>query len=192
MGNWFRTSLIALTQPTPVDDSKRLNYIDTNRMSAMSVVSVTYKFSQRFRLPAKKAYEWCTDYEPSDLVLMHEKGHRTIRKLTNDTILLRETVKLNGNTIRKVKLVKLNPKTFSWYNIQLSGPNKHSAFLYEIAPEGKRKSELTFTGLLVVYSKTKLSTSKLRQIANTERHFDSIAWKHLAKAMAKDHNMNRT
>jgi hypothetical protein len=161
-------------------------------MSAMPVVSVTYTFSQRFRLPAKKAYEWCTDYEPSDLALMHEIGHRTIRKLTNDTILLTETVKQNGTTTRKVKLVRLNPRAFSWYNIHISGPNKHSAFLYEIVPKGKWKSKLTFTGLLVVYSKAKLTTRKLRQIASTERRYDSIAWKHLAKAMAKDHNMNRT
>ena len=156
-------------------------------VSAMLTASVTYKFSQRFPVPAQKAYQWCTDYEPSDLALMHEKGHREIRKVTNDTIIFKETVKQNGKNIRKIKLVKLNPKSLSWYNIQISGPNKHSAFLYEIVPEGKHKSRLNFTGLLVVYSKVRLTPQRIRQIANRERRYDSIAWKLLARAMTKEY-----
>jgi len=147
--------------------------------------SVTYRFSQRFSVPARDAYEWCTDYEPNDLSLMNEKGQRMIQRITDDTIILTEVVYQNTKRVRKIKLIKLNPKRLSWYNIQISGPNRYSGFLYEIVPESKRKSKLNFTGLLVVYD-TKLTSRRLRQIANAERRYDSNVWKLLAKAMAKD------
>lgn len=157
----------------------------------MPTDSVTYRFSQRLPVSARKAYEWCTNYEPSDLALMHEKGHREIRKLTNDTIILKETVEQDGKKIKKIKLVRLNPSALSWYNVQISGPNKHSVFLYEIVPEGIGKSRLDFTGLLVVYSRAKLTSRRIRQIADRERRYDSDAWKHLAKAIAKDIKLKR-
>jgi len=146
-------------------------------------VSVTYKFSQRLNAPAKGAYRWCTDYQPNDLSLMHEKGQRRIQWITDDTVILREVVHRNGKKIQKVKLVKLDPANLSWYNIQLSGPNKHSAFLYQTAPEGKNRCRLNFTGLLVVYSQTRLTNRKLGEIARNERRYDSNAWKLLANAL---------
>ncbi len=145
--------------------------------------SVTYKFSQHLDAPPRAAYRWCTDYQPDDLSLMHERGKRRIQWITDDTVILREVVHQNGKKIKKVKLVKLDHARLSWYNIQLSGPNKHSAFLYRISPEGRNQSRLNFTGLLVVYSKTRLSNRKLRQIARKEKRYDSNAWKHLAKAI---------
>jgi hypothetical protein len=145
--------------------------------------SVNYRFSQHLDAPPRDAYQWCIDYQPDDLSLMHEKGQRRIQWITEDTVILREVVHQNGRKIEKVKLVKLDRTRLSWYNIQLSGPNKHSAFLYRISPEGRNQSRLNFTGLLVVYSKTRLSKRKLRQIARKEKHYDSNAWKHLAKAM---------
>ncbi len=148
--------------------------------------SVRYRFTQRFTVPARSAYAWCTDYKTSDLSLMNEKGHRSIRKITNDTLILRETVNQNGTMITKTKLVRLNPNTLSWYNVHMSGPNKHSTFLYEISPESKNQSKLTFTGLLLVYNRVRLRRQKIRQIANKEKRSDSNAWKLLARAMAKD------
>jgi len=148
--------------------------------------SVTYKFSQRFDVPAQDAYKWCTDYEPNDLALMKEKGKRKIQRITDNTIILTEVIYQGTEKIKKTKLVKLNPNRLSWYNIQISGPNRYSAFLYEIVPESKRSSRLNFTGLLLVYG-TKLSSKKLKHTANAERQYDSNVWKLLAKAMAKDH-----
>jgi hypothetical protein len=148
--------------------------------------SVTYKFSQRFDVPARDAYKWCTDYEPNDLALMKEKGQRKIQRITDDTIVLTEVIYQNVRKIKKTKLVKLNPNRLSWHNIQISGPNRYSEFLYEIVPENRRRSKLNFTGLLVVYG-TKPSSKRLKHIANVERQYDSNTWKLLAKAMAKDH-----
>ncbi|MGA3295897.1 MAG: hypothetical protein ABSD41_00435 [Candidatus Bathyarchaeia archaeon] len=150
--------------------------------------SVSYKFSQRFRVPAKQAYKWCTNYEPSDLSLMNEEGQRRIRKVTDDTVILTETFNQNGKMVKKIKLVKLNPTCLSWYNIQILGPNKNSAFIYQIVPEGKSRSKLTYIGLLVVYSKAPFTPKRIKQIATNERRGDSNAWKLLARAMEKDIN----
>ena len=152
----------------------------------MQAYSASYTFTQRLPVPARKAFEWCTDYRPEDLALMGEDGKRRIRRVTENTVILDEEVTQGSNRTCKVKLVKLNPHTLSWHNIQLEGPNKHSEFIYQIIPEGKRRSRLTFTGLLVVYSKHQLSSRQLRQIADMEERFDSRAWKRLAMAMEKD------
>ena len=152
----------------------------------MEMYSISYKFNQRFAVPARVAFDWSTDYRTDDLALMGEKGKRRIKKVTEDTIILEEHVAQEGRRIRKVKLVKLNARTLSWHNIQLRGPNKYSEFIYEIAPEGDRRSRLTFTGLLVVYTKNRLSRDRLKQIASRERKYDSRAWKLLASAMAKE------
>ena len=150
--------------------------------------SVSYKFSQGFRVPARQAYKWCTNYEPTDLSLMNEEGQRRIRKVTEDTVILTEKSNQKGKMVKKVKLVKLNPVNMSWYNIHIVGPNKNSAFVYQIVPEGKTRSKLTFTGFLVVYSKASFSPKLIKQIANNEKRGDSNAWKLLARAMEKDIN----
>ena len=154
--------------------------------ATMQISSVGYRFIQRFSVPAREAFEWCTDYRPEDLALMGEKGKRRIKRLTKDTIILEEVVAQEDGRIRKVKLVRLNPRTLSWHNIQLQGPNKYSEFIYEIVAEGERKSRLDFTGLLVVYTRNPLTGDRLRQIADRERKYDSRAWKLLARAMAKE------
>ena len=146
-------------------------------------ISVTYRFTQRLDAPARIAFQWCTDYQPDDLSLMHEEGERKIRWLTKDTVILHELVHHKGTQTRKIKLVRLNPSSLSWYNVQLSGPNKHSVFVYQLTPEGANHCRLSFTGLLVVYSRSKLSERRLGLIARRERRYDASAWKHLAKAL---------
>jgi len=155
----------------------------------MKAFSVNYKFTQRFPVPAQEAFEWATDYQPTDLALMGEEGTRTIQRITEDTIILIENITHAKGKTRKTKLVRLNPRALSWHNIHIRGPNKYSEFLYEITPEGKGGSKLTFTGLMVLYSKDNLSHQTLKQIASREKHYDSKAWKRLANAMAKDHQI---
>jgi len=152
----------------------------------MHVYSISYKFNQSLTVPARAAFHWSTDYRPDDIALMGEKGNRRIKKVSKDTVILDEHVAHGHRTVRKVKLVKINPKTLSWHNIQLQGPNKYSEFIYEISPEGKQRSRLTFTGLLIVYAKNSISHNRLKHIANMERKYDSKAWKLLASAMAKE------
>lgn len=152
----------------------------------MKVFPVSYKFNQQFPVPAQEAFDWCTDYQPTDLALMGEDGKRRINRLTGDTVILEEDVVQDNKRVTKVKLVKLNRRTHSWHNIQLKGPNRYSEFIYEIVSEGRRRSRLTFMGLLLVYSTKRISQQRLRQIANRERGYDSRAWKRLASAMAEE------
>jgi hypothetical protein len=153
---------------------------------AMNAYSVKYGFSQSFNVPAKKAFDWCTDYRPSDLTLMKEKGERRIQRITEDTVVMTETVHKAGMTIRKKKVVRLNKSNLSWTNTHVSGPNLYSQFLYEIVSVGKNRSRLNFTGLLICYSKAALSKRTLSRMAASERHADSRAWRHLAAAMTAD------
>jgi len=151
----------------------------------MHVYSVKYGFSQRFNVPARKAFDWSTDYRPDDLSLMKIQGKRRIRKITDDAILLNETTYKNKQIVRKMKLVRLDRKHLSWSNTHVSGPYLHSQFHYRIVPIGTRKCKLEFTGLLLCYFKANLSRKKIKQIARNERKQDSSAWHHLAVAMAE-------
>jgi hypothetical protein len=117
---------------------------------------------------------------------MGEKGHRGIQRLTEDTLILSEIVQAGKKAVKKRKLIKLNPTELRWYNIQLEGSFKHSIFLYHIQPEGPKASRLTFTGLIVVYSRRRPSASKIRAITSAERQFDAHAWTLLAKEMEED------
>ena len=157
----------------------------------MRAYSVKYDFNQRFSVPARQAFNWCIDYQPSDLSLMNESGTRRILKLNEGTILLKETTHQNEKAVTKTKLVRINKTSMSWTNTHVSGPNLHSQFLYTIVPEGKRASRLFFTGLLVCYSVKHLSKRALRHIAKSERRVDYVAWKHLAKAMERGFHRNR-
>lgn len=152
----------------------------------MIAYSVSYQFIQSFSVPARPAFRWATDYQSSDLALMGENGKRIINRITDNTIILEEEIMQEKKKSRKIKLVRLNPRSLSWHNIQLRGPNKHSEFIYEISPEGRKRSRLTFTGLLVIYSKNPLNARKLKQIAGREKRYDSNAWKKLAKAMTRE------
>src|SRR5271157_1169238 len=138
-------------------------------MIAMHVYSVRYGFKQAFKISAKEAFDWCTDYKPYDFKLMNETGKRRIQKLTKDAILLTETTRRNKKTVTKTKLVRLNKPQLSWTNVHITGPNRHSEFLYKIEPLGKNRSRLNFTGLLIYYSRRALTRRTLRKIARDER-----------------------
>jgi hypothetical protein len=153
----------------------------------MHVYSVRYRFNQPLKLPPQDAFDWCTDYKPYDLTIMRETGKRRIRKLTHDAILLTETI-TTKKPVTKTKLVRLNRPELSWTNTHISGPNRHSEFIYKIEPQAKNRSRLKFTGLLICYSRKVLTREKLRQIARDERRADSRAWHYLAAAMEKDLN----
>jgi hypothetical protein len=106
--------------------------------------SVHYGFSQSFECSPRKAFEWCTDYGPEYMALMqNEKATRKIHKISDDVILLRDTFNVEGKTIVKQKLVCLYPNRLTWTSTHLTGPNKHSQFLYEIVPQLHRNAPRT-------------------------------------------------
>ena len=135
-------------------------------------------------MSAELAYEWCTAYDPGDLDLMHERGNRKIKQLSDDTILLIDSYSSNEGTVKKTKLVRLRPTELAWTNTHVGGPIKYSQFIYKITPEGEERSRLDFTGLqLEPRDMTKKEASELARKVRTE---DSGAWKYLAQAMEKE------
>jgi len=146
--------------------------------------SINYRFTQNFRVSADRAYKWCTSYDPADPQLMHEEGKRKINQLSEDAIILSDVLRTNQGTVTKTKLVRLNPTEKSWTNTRLSGPQKHSQFLYRITPTGKNSSRLTFVGFQL--EPKNMSKKEAAALARKIRIEDSGAWKILAKAMEKE------
>ncbi|MCS4538171.1 MAG: hypothetical protein HYY67_04875 [Thaumarchaeota archaeon] len=138
-------------------------------------------------MPSKDAFEWCTDYRENDFSIMGMKGKRQIRKVSNDVIILTDIIYNNGKSITKKKLVRLDARKLFWSNTHLAGPNKHSQFLYQIIPIGK-KSKLEFTGPQVNYSKTEVSQKEIKLIQKEAEEEDSAIWKRLAKKIEGDLN----
>ena len=143
---------------------------------------VRYRFCQRFAVSAKRAFEWCTTFDPQDHKLMGDKGvERHITNLAEGTIILKDIFHAGTGTIEKEKLVQLYPDQLSWVSTHLTGPNKYSQFLYKISPEGGA-SILDFTGLHMDYQ-TKTGAETLAQKLCKE---DAAAWKLLAEAMEEE------
>ena len=72
--------------------------------------SIQYHFVQSFPVPARKAYDWCTDYDSADHLLMGDKdARRQVTHLTDSTIILTDTFLIGGERIEKQKLVQFYP-----------------------------------------------------------------------------------
>jgi hypothetical protein len=132
---------------------------------------------------------WCTEYSPEDPMLMGDvAAERQITQLTDSTIILTDIFHTSSGPVEKKKLVQLYPERLSWISTHLTGPNKHSQFIYEISAEGKDASRLDFTALHLEYEKEKSSSVDVKLLAEKLRIEDSEAWKLLASAMTKELN----
>ena len=71
---------------------------------------LSYRFSQRFNVPAQESYQWCVDYSPDDPSLMGEvNAKRGVTWIAEDVVLLKETFHTSSGVIEKQKLVHLYP-----------------------------------------------------------------------------------
>jgi hypothetical protein len=149
---------------------------------------IYYHFQQRFNVSARKAYEWCTNYASGDHALMGEKdASREIKHFTERTVILTDTFNVGANDqIEKQKLVQLYPETLFWTSTHISGPAKHSQFIYQITAEGDDTSRLDFTGILLDYAHEKVSEADAAKLAEKECENDAAAWVLLSKAMEQD------
>ncbi len=149
---------------------------------------VHYRFSQRFNLPARKAYEWCTDFTPGDQTLMGEKNAtREVQRITEDTLILTDKFQVGGETTVKQKLVCLYPNRLMWTSTHLAGPAEHSQFIYEIRSVTRTTSSLEFTALHLARDvKESKAETETEQLAEELRKADSDVWKNLAREMEKD------
>jgi hypothetical protein len=147
--------------------------------------SVRYCFSQSFPVPAREAYDWCTDYSAHDHALMgDEAAERQIIRLAEDTVILTDIFHAEKGEVEKQKLVHLYPDRLCWVATHLTGPNKYSQFIYEISGEGNSASRLDFTAVHLEYAK--LDSEALESLADKLKAADSAVWKLLAKAMARE------
>ena len=147
-------------------------------------LAVRYYFSQRFVVPAQKAFDWCTDFDPKDHVIMGDaNAKRQVSHITDATIILKDVFPSPSGSLEKEKLVQLYPNRLSWTSTHLTGPNKYSQFLYRITSEGKMFSVMNFTALHIEYDEK--ADAKL--LADRLCKEDAAAWKLLAKAMVEEH-----
>ncbi len=148
--------------------------------------TIRYKFSQTFNASIEEAYQWCTDYTPSDHALMAQsKATRQIKKLSDATILLTDTFQNAEEAVVKEKLVQLYPDTHMWIATHIGGPNKHSQFLYEIVATGEEKSRLYFTAQHLE-NRDNMSQKEIAELSKQLCSYDAEIWKRLAAAMQKD------
>jgi hypothetical protein len=152
----------------------------------MPILRTFYEF--RVTLPAsrERAFAWATDYRADDLGLMGEDGRRRVEHLAPNTVLLTDVFRTARGPVTKVKLVHLIPERFSWTNTHLSGPARHSQFLYELRPKGRNRSELYFTGLQVDHPARRPSARAAARRARELAREDSAAWRRLAAALGRD------
>jgi hypothetical protein len=148
-------------------------------------ISVRYKFTQRFVVSAQEAFDWCTDFDSQDNLLMdNQTTERQINHLADGAIILKDLFNSSAGTIEKQKFVHLYPDQYIWTSTHLSGPNKHSQFLYKITPQSEDASFLNFTALHIEYNEVKDAKLLAERLCKE----DAQAWKLLAVAMAEDKN----
>lgn len=153
----------------------------------MPTYTLEYKFRQRLNAPAKAAYAWCTDFEPSDSKLFPVKWERSVRPLSARALILTDTTYPGDRRRRIRRLVCLNPSDMAWTSTHLDGPFRHSQYWYRIVPDGSRRCHLEFYGARLLTSRTPLSPSAVARLAAEERRGDSGLWRRrMAPALKRD------
>lgn len=153
----------------------------------MPVSSLRYEFRQPFRVSARAAYEWCTDFRPGDASLFEQKWSRAVRRLTEDAIILTETTWPEGKRRVIHRLVRLNPRELAWTNTHISGPFRNSQYWYRIVPDGPRRSHLEFIGMRLVRTRAGLAPAARARLAEEERKGDSRLWRvRIAPVLERD------
>lgn len=143
----------------------------------MVVVSLQYGFEQKFRVPAKIAYAWCTDFGPEDGAFFPGKHLRSVRRIAEDALVLTDTTYPEGSPLKIRRLVRLNQAQMAWTNTHLDGPYKNSQYWYRIKADGPRASHLEFTGMRLVTVPRPVSRSAIAKLAAEEREGDSKLWR---------------
>ena len=151
-------------------------------------LSVRYHFTQRFVVSAQEAFDWCTDFDSQDNIILGDNlVKQQITHLEDGALILKDSFKSVSGTIEKQKLVNLYPDQYRWTSTHLAGPNKLSQFLYKITPQGKNASFLTFTAFHLEYSPKEDAKLLAERLCKEDAH----AWQLLTAAMAEDKNRNQ-
>ena len=154
--------------------------------SALVVVSTRYEFSQPFKVPAAQAFRWCTDYDSKDHILMGNKGFRKVTRISDDTIILEDTLYPKGRAVTKKKLIKIDKERMTYFNFHLTGSNKNSLYFYRIIAERDGKSRLEYTGYELTYPNKAPTKKQLVATAEADAATRTKEWGRLAKAMERE------
>jgi hypothetical protein len=115
-------------------------------------ISVKYQFTQRFTVSAQEAFDWCTNFDSHDNLLMGDNtAESQITQLAEGALMLKDSFRGIAGRIEKQKLVHIYPDQYKWTSTHLTGPIKPSQFLYQITPQGKDATVLTFEALHINY-----------------------------------------
>jgi hypothetical protein len=153
----------------------------------MPLFSLHYRFSQSLRAPMREAYAWCTDFEPTDGKLFPVKWRRSVRRLSEDALVLTDTTYPAGRPRRIHRLVWLNPSEMAWTNTHLDGPFRHSQYWYRIVPDSPRTCHLEFRGFRLITTPRSLSTLQIARLTDLERRSDADLWRlRIAPALQRD------
>jgi hypothetical protein len=154
----------------------------------MTLRSISFSFTQQFPFPAADVFAWATNYDPEDIALMGHKGVRKVRRIGEHAYLLDDTFEqADGHSVKKQKLVRLSPAQWVWTNTHLSGPSKHSQFLYRLVAETKNTCRLEFTGMqLTEIEDGPNAEKKVASLVRKLEKEDSAVWRRLARAVASD------
>ena len=141
------------------------------------IASLRYEFAQPFRVGAQAAFEWCTDFRPSDGQLLEKNSRRSVRRLSEDTFILTDTTFPKGRPLRIRRLVRLDRPRLAWTNTDLDGPFRHSQYWYQILSDGPGRSHLVFTGHHLLRGPTPLTSSEIRRFTRRELNHDLRLWR---------------
>lgn len=148
--------------------------------------AVRYGFSQHFDVAAKAAFDWCTDYQPTDHELIgNSSAKRAVIKVADGVVLIKDSFSTKSGQVEKEKLVHLYPQRLTWTSTHISGPNRHSQSTYQIVAETDDTSRLDFTALHVE-SRENLSEKELAALAEELCAGDKAIWRGFAAAMQKE------
>ena len=152
----------------------------------MVTVSTRYEFSQHFNAPAAQAFAWCTDYDAKDHNLMGNKGFRKVTRVSDDTVILEDTLYPHGKAVTKKKVIKIDKDRMTYFNFHTTGANKNSLYFYRIISEGDGESRLEYTGYELTYPRKAPTKKQLAATAEADAAARTKEWGRLADAMERE------
>ncbi len=152
----------------------------------MVTVSTRYEFSQHFNAPAAQACAWCTDYDAKDHNLMGLRGFRKVTRISDDTVILEDTLYPHGKAVTKKKTIKIDKERMTYFNFHTTGANKNSLYFYRIIPEGDGESRLEYTGYELTYPRKAPTKKQLAATAEADAAARTKEWGRLADAMERE------
>jgi hypothetical protein len=143
-----------------------------------------YRASKIFNAPIKYVYDWATDYTEGDDLIWGGK-HRRVILLKSKSKVVYASYKdgTDGKPKLAVRIVKLNPSTFSWH-LDYYGEEDTEMGEYKLVRLGKNKTRLD----MVFHNKWKKGIGPSSE--NFERETNSV-WEKYAESLERDFNSGK-